>query len=129
MPLASVSFAFGHLEPFEEPLGASRVVAVDTRGKAMLTRFSCGLTVYSHNQLYGRWFVGRAEPPPRTTRSLRFAIVGEAKAAHLYSASSIDVVPTEAGKRCYRCRSVIASLECAGRSVYVCPTCQPEPKA
>ena len=94
-PLAAVSFAFEQLQPFEEPLTDARVLAVDTRGKAMLTRFSCSLTVYSHNQLYGRWMVGRAEPPPKTTRSLRFAMIGHTKAARLYSASSIDVVPTD----------------------------------
>ena len=92
--LTSVRFAFPHLEPFEPVLGSSTVTAVDTHGKAMLTRFCCGLTVYSHNQLYGRWMIGSPEQPPRTRRSLRFAIVGSTRAARLYSASEIDVLET-----------------------------------
>ncbi len=94
-PLREVQFAFEHLKPFEAPLSSSEVTAVDTRGKAMLTRFGCGLTVYSHNQLYGRWMIGKPQELPRTSRSLRLAIVGSEKAARLYSASEIDVIPTD----------------------------------
>lgn len=95
VPLRDVCFAFEHLQRFEGALAASQVAAVDTAGKAMLTRFSCGLTVYSHNQLYGRWMVGATNKPPDTNRTLRFAIVGPAKAARLYSASEIDVIATD----------------------------------
>ncbi|MEX1367362.1 MAG: endonuclease VIII, partial [Nannocystaceae bacterium] len=94
-PLREVTFAFEHLQPFEAPLTTSQVTEVGTRGKAMLTRFACGLTVYSHNQLYGRWMIGASDSPPRTGRSLRFAIVGPRRAARLYSASEIDVIVTD----------------------------------
>jgi len=95
VPLRDVCFAFEHLQRFEGALAASQVTAVDTHGKAMLTRFGCGLTVYSHNQLYGRWMMGSTNKPPDTNRSLRFAIVGRIKAARLYSASEIDVIATD----------------------------------
>lgn len=95
VPLVEVRFAFEHLQPFEAPLTASKVVAVETRGKSMLTRFGCGLTIYSHNQLYGRWIVGSADRPPQTRRSLRLAIVTQRRAARLYSASDIDVLPDD----------------------------------
>lgn len=94
-PLQAVTFAFERLAEYQEVLSASRVLAVDTHGKAMLTRFSCGLTVYSHNQLYGRWMVGAADREPATRRSLRFAIVAQRRAARLYSASEIAVLPDE----------------------------------
>ena len=41
------------------------VTAVDTRGKAMLTRFDNGLTLFSHNQLYGRWYTTQRAPVQR----------------------------------------------------------------
>ena len=92
--LAVVTFAFQHLRAFEGQLTDAEVDRVDTHGKAMLTRFSCGLTVYSHNQLYGRWITTKSAAEPDTRRSLRFAIIAYESAARLYSASEIDVIPT-----------------------------------
>lgn len=70
----------------------SRVTAVDTRGKAMLTRFDNGLAIYSHNQLYGRWHTGPAYVYPETKRQLRLAIHNRKMSALLYSASEIEVL-------------------------------------
>lgn len=85
-------FAFAELKPFEEQLRGSVVKAVDTRGKAMLTRFDNGLTIYSHNQLYGRWFTVRRGKLPETRRSLRVALHTNTDSALLYSASDISVL-------------------------------------
>ncbi len=74
-------------------LSGRRVTEVETRGKAMLTHFEGGLTVFSHNQLYGRWYVQRAGTFPRTGRVLRFAVHNDAYSALLYSASQIEVLP------------------------------------
>jgi endonuclease-8 len=68
------------------------VTAVDTRGKAMLTRFDSGLTLYSHNQLYGRWYVTAPGHAPNTTRSLRVALHTDKGSAWLYSASDIALL-------------------------------------
>lgn len=57
-PLTHVWFAFPELKAFEAQLTGARVERFETRGKALLTHFSCGLTLYSHNQLYGVWRVG-----------------------------------------------------------------------
>jgi endonuclease-8 len=57
-----------------------------------LTRFSSGLVVYSHNQLYGKWFVCPAGEPPQTRRQLRFAVHTAETSALLYSASDIEVL-------------------------------------
>ncbi|MGB5485922.1 MAG: endonuclease VIII [Lysobacterales bacterium] len=85
-------FAFPELQPFEERLTGSVVEAVDTRGKAMLTRFDNELTLYSHNQLYGRWFIVKRGELPDTRRSLRVALHTNSHSALLYSASDISVL-------------------------------------
>jgi endonuclease VIII len=56
-PLREVWFAFDHLKPYAPGLTEQKIVAVDTHGKAMLIRFDNGLTIYTHNQLYGIWMV------------------------------------------------------------------------
>jgi endonuclease-8 len=87
-----IYFAFDHLKPYEEELRGQRIAAVEPRGKALLIHFEGGLSIYSHNQLYGRWFVRRAGARPRTGRSLRLALENEEKCALLYSASEIAVL-------------------------------------
>ena len=66
--------------------------SVEARGKAMLIRFGNGLNVYSHNQLYGRWFVKPRGRTPRTGRQLRLAVETDTHSALLYSASEIEVL-------------------------------------
>ena len=91
-PLRAVEFAHARLKTFEDELAAAQVTAIETRGKALLTHFSNKLSVYSHNQLYGRWYVVKAGKPANTTRSLRFAVRGTTHDVLLYSASDIDVL-------------------------------------
>ncbi|MEL6555106.1 MAG: endonuclease VIII [Cyanobacteria bacterium J06621_11] len=91
-PTTDVFFAFDHLKPFESELTGCRVTEVETRGKAMLTHFDNGLSVYTHNQLYGKWMVRKAHDYPETKRQLRFAIHNEKKSALLYSASDIQIL-------------------------------------
>ncbi len=76
-PTTEVFFAFDHLKPFESDLAGCLVTEVETRGKAMLTHFDNGLSVYTHNQLYGKWMVRKAYDFPETNRQLRFAIHNE----------------------------------------------------
>ncbi len=87
-----VAFAFPHLRKHERHLSGQEVTAVETRGKALLVRFANDRVIYSHNQLYGRWYVQQAGRRPRTNRSLRLAIHNEERSALLYSASEIDVL-------------------------------------
>lgn len=89
-----VFFAFDQLKSYEEKLSGVRVTAVTSRAKAMLTQFANGYTIYSHNQLYGIWYVRDARDFPETGRQLRLAIHTTNKSALLYSASSIEVWPT-----------------------------------
>jgi endonuclease VIII len=91
-PLTAVSFAFDHLKSFEPALTAACIVSVTPKGKALLTRFSNQLSIYSHNQLYGVWYSRRAHDYPATNRQLRLAIHTEKRSALLYSASDIAVL-------------------------------------
>ncbi|MDH3534890.1 MAG: endonuclease VIII [Gammaproteobacteria bacterium] len=87
-----VAFAFDRLRKFESRLGGRRIVDVRTRGKAILTCFDNGWVIYSHNQLYGRWYVCRNGVVPDTRRQLRVEIHNREQSALLYSASDIDVL-------------------------------------
>jgi endonuclease VIII len=91
-PTTSIFFAFDYLKPFEQDLTGCRVVRVETRGKAMLMHFDNGLSVYSHNQLYGKWVIRKAGSLPQTNRQLRFAVHNAKKSALLYSASDIQIL-------------------------------------
>jgi len=90
-----VSFAFPELKRFEKHITGAVTMAVDTRGKAMLTRFDNDLTLYSHNQLYGRWFTVERDHLPDTRRSLRVALHTDSHSALLYSASEIAILTAE----------------------------------
>lgn len=91
-PIIDAWFAFPHLKRFEKRLRDTRVDAVDTRGKAMLTRFDNGLTMFSHNQLYGLWVTAKRDQEPDTKRELRVALSTDTHSALLYSASDIEVL-------------------------------------
>ncbi len=91
MPLRRVFFKFPRLKRYQRILTGREVTRIDTAGKAMLTRFDNGLTLYSHNQLYGRWYVTGGDAPD-TSRSLRVGLVTDSAAAFLYSASEIEVL-------------------------------------
>ena len=95
-PITEIFFAFEHLKPYEEILAKQLVTTVDTKGKAMLIRFDNGLSIYSHNQLYGKWIICKIDNYPQTKRQLRLAIQNEQKSALLYSASDIEVLDEDA---------------------------------
>lgn len=94
-PLLHISFAFERLQPYEAILVNEQIWAVQAKGKAMLIRFQNQLNIYSHNQLYGKWYIQKANAYPVTNRQLRLAIHTQQKAALLYSASDIDVITNE----------------------------------
>ncbi len=68
------------------------VLTVTARAKALLIGFDNGLTLYSHNQLYGRWYVMPRGRWPSTGRSLRVALHTDSHSALLYSASDIELL-------------------------------------
>jgi endonuclease-8 len=91
----AVEFGLPRLRRHGPALSGRRVEAVEARGKALLLHFTGGTSVYTHNQLYGRWYVVKPERPPRTARTLRLAIRTREAWALLYSASDIEVLPRE----------------------------------
>lgn len=88
-PLRSAWFAFPALKPHEKRLRGRRIEAIEPHGKALLTHFDHGWTLYSHNQLYGVWKIAAAGERPDTARSLRVALETEDRAILLYSASDV----------------------------------------
>jgi endonuclease-8 len=90
-----VEFGLPTLVRHGPALSGRRVEAVEARGKALLLHFAGGTSVYTHNQLYGRWYVVKPERLPRTNRELRLAIHTRDAWALLYSASEIEVLPRE----------------------------------
>ncbi len=90
-PLVSAFFSFPRLKAFEAQLRGRRILSILPQGKALLTRFDDGWTMYSHNQLYGVWQVADAGVRPETTRSLRVALETEKRAILLYSASDVSM--------------------------------------
>ncbi|WP_318370003.1 endonuclease VIII [Enterobacter sp.] len=93
--LTDVWFAFDALKPWAAGLVGQHVTQMETRGKALLTHFSGGMTLYSHNQLYGVWRVVEADETPQTTRVLRVRLQTAEKAILLYSASDIELLTPE----------------------------------
>ncbi len=94
-PVTAAFFAFPQLKPHETSLVGQRIRAIEPHGKALLTHFDHGLTLYSHNQLYGVWKVAKAGQRPDTTRSLRVVLETEKKAILLYSASDVAMWKTD----------------------------------
>lgn len=90
----SVTFGLPRLHHYQAHLSGQTITDIETRGKALLTHFATGLTIYSHNQLYGKWYVVEREKYPDTNRQLRVAIHTQRHSALLYSASDIAVMPT-----------------------------------
>ena len=89
---SEIYFQFDHLKRFQTKLSHRRITLVEARGKAILTHFDCGLAIYSHNQLYGRWTICRSHETPQSKRQLRLAIRTDLKSALLYSATDIEVL-------------------------------------
>ena len=91
-----LEFGQDHLKHQEKAFLGMKVMAIDTFGKAIVTRFldKCGnkLNIYSHNQLYGRWVCCPANEAPPSNRQLRIGIYTKTDWALLYSASDIFVL-------------------------------------
>jgi endonuclease-8 len=94
-PAVDVYFGFAQLKRWEDELRTAVVESVTAHGKALLTRFSSGPIVYSHNQLYGVWHLGEPGVTPETGRILRFAVLSDDAWALLYSASDVGVLQPE----------------------------------
>lgn len=89
--IEDIEVGLPHLHAPAKRLKGVRVEKVETRGKAMLIHFENGLSIYSHNQLYGLWKTAKRGHIAPSTRSLRLALHTSKGSALLYSASDIGV--------------------------------------
>tara|TARA_B100000925_G_C21970602_1_gene457727 strand:- start:168 stop:1007 length:840 start_codon:yes stop_codon:yes gene_type:complete len=96
-PLKKIYFKFERLKEFEPVLVGSALLFVQTVGKGFVLHFDCGLSFYGHNQLYGKWRVGSQIPGECDIgkRELRASFEAEGAGAYLFSASEMEVIPTE----------------------------------
>jgi len=92
--IRTIRFGLPRLRHNARKLRGHRVIAIETRGKALLTHFDHGYSIYSHNQLYGVWRVVRGHTLPKSSRSMRLLLQTDTHSAILYSASDISVWPT-----------------------------------
>lgn len=90
-----VFFHHEHLKQFEKELTGMRVENVEAHGKGLVITFQNDSHIFSHNQLYGKWYIKPAGSYPDTNRQLRLEIRTDQKSALLYSASDIDVLDGE----------------------------------
>ena len=90
----TVTFGIPRLRRYSAQLRGHQVINIETRGKALLTHFEHGYSIYSHNQLYGVWRVIRGHKLPKSSRSMRLLLQTSTHSAILYSASDISVWPT-----------------------------------
>jgi endonuclease-8 len=93
--IETVSFGLPRLRHYSRQLRGHRINNIETRGKALLTHFEHGYSIYSHNQLYGVWRVCQGHKLPKSSRSRRLLLQTAKHSAILYSASDISVWPTE----------------------------------
>ena len=93
--LSHLRLPFPPISEFEGVLKKAHIESVTSRGKALLIRFDNGLSLYSHSQLYGRWTVNKASTEIRWNRSLRAEFVAEGYAVRLWSATDVEVLPTD----------------------------------
>ena len=90
--LTECFFYHEKLKPYEEVLVGTRVKRVEPKAKALITYFDNDLCLYTHNQLYGKWFAEPFGGEPNTGRSLRVALHNDEHSALLYSASEIEIM-------------------------------------
>jgi endonuclease VIII len=92
--ITSAFFAFPELKKYQRSLVGRKIETIYCHGKALLTQFDHGLSLYSHNQLYGVWKVTLPNKEISTTRSLRVGLHTAKKSILLYSASDISIWKT-----------------------------------
>ena len=98
-PLLRIEYRVPRIARKARKLRGARIERVYSRGKALLIQFDCGLTHYSHNQLFGEWEVTRKPPDAQDRRAVRVVLSTAACTATLYSATEIELLPTREVER------------------------------
>ena len=88
------NFYYERIRDKEEIVKNKNIKELTTRGKAMLIRFKNNWSMYSHNQLYGRWTVNLNSTNIKSSRALRVVFKTKKHTVRLWSATDIDLIPT-----------------------------------
>lgn len=88
-PLEHVYLPLASLRRYGSKIRDATIEAFTPHGKALLTHFNNGLTLYSHNQLYGVWETARFGDPYIKGRQLRLEFGTAGQVVRLYSATDI----------------------------------------
>jgi len=97
-PLEHVYLPFPALRRYGTRLKRATIQAFTPHGKALLTHFDNGLTLYSHNQLYGLWENTRIGAPYLKGRQLRLELGTAGQVVRLYSATDVKFWKTDSLK-------------------------------
>ena len=87
-------FYYERIKNMEEIVRNKNIKEITTRGKALLIRFKNDWTMYSHNQLYGKWTVNLNSTKIESKRALRVVFKTKKHTVRLWSATDIDLLPT-----------------------------------
>jgi endonuclease VIII len=93
--LQRAQFEWPSIAQHASALRSVSVLTVRPRGKAMTIAFSTGMSLVTHNQLYGEWIVA-GKAPAIHRKALRILLESKLGVAMLYSATDIDWMCTEA---------------------------------
>ncbi len=88
------NFYYGRIKKYEKIVKNKNIKDITTRGKAMLIRFNNNWSMYSHNQLYGRWTVNLNTTKIKSNRALRVAFTTKKHTVRLWSATDIELIPS-----------------------------------
>ena len=88
------NFYYEGIKKEEKKVKNKNIKEITTRGKALLIRFKNNWSMYSHNQLYGRWTVNLNTTKITSKRALRVAFKTNKHTVRLWSATDIDLIPT-----------------------------------
>jgi len=90
--------SFKFLHPSLEPLNNIKSISIleaTSMGKAVIVRLNNGLSIISHNQLYGKWTFNRPKTKITTRRQLRIEFTTKTKIVRLWSATNIVLLKTK----------------------------------
>ena len=91
-PLTRIEYRLPRLARRARRLAGTGIRRVYTHGKSLLIEYDCGITHYSHNQLYGEWHVHVAARASAEGPSVRVVIATARHRAELWSATDIELL-------------------------------------
>ena len=91
-----LKFKFQHESVLElNHLEKISIIDVLSIGKAVVIRLGNGLSIISHNQLYGKWTFNRPKTIIKSNRQLRIEFLTKSIAVRLWSATDIKLFSTK----------------------------------